>query len=102
MIFPNEILVKKQSNDNINHPPATTGLDRPSSFYDKTLSEGFKAYYSFDGTTKKTQYRVATTGLDRPSSFYNKTLSDGFRKNFKFVSPESKDKEQKVLLKKYK
>lgn len=65
MIFPNEILVKKQSNDNINHPPATTGLDRPS-------------------------------------SFYNKTLSDGFRKNFKFVSPESKYKEQKVLVKKYK
>lgn len=48
MIFPNEILVKKQSNDNINHPTATTGLDRPSSFYNKTLSDGFKKHFKFD------------------------------------------------------
>ena len=99
MIFPNEILVKKQSSNNINHPPATTGLDRLSSFYDKALAEGFKEYYSFDGTTKKTQYRVATTGLDRPSSFYDKTLAEGFKENFKFAYLSSKE-EQKILIKK--
>ena len=84
MIFPNEILVKKQSNNNIKHPTATTGLDRPSSFYDKTLAEGFKEYYSFDGTAKKTQYRVATTCLDRKSTFYDRILAKEFKEYFQF------------------
>ena len=58
MIFPNEILVKKQSSNNINHPPATTGLDRPSSFYNKTLAEGFKENFKFAYPSSKEEQKI--------------------------------------------
>lgn len=47
MLFSNKPLVQKTSNSDIQHRPATTGLDRPSTFYDRTLAMELKEHFKF-------------------------------------------------------
>ena len=47
MLFSNKPLVQKTSDKNIQHPTATTGLDRKSTFYDRILAKEFKEHFQF-------------------------------------------------------
>ena len=47
MIFQNKPLVQRSLNTDKKHREATTGLDRKSTFYDRTLSQEFKNHFKF-------------------------------------------------------
>lgn len=55
MLFSNKPLVQKTSDKNIQHPTATTGLDRKSTFYDRILAKEFKEYFQFEYPDEKTK-----------------------------------------------
>ena len=40
---------------NRQHPTATTGLDRKSTFYDRILAKEFKEYFQFEYPDEKTK-----------------------------------------------